>query len=98
MVERGPFELRISTCIQSGNCTLDDIVYTGAQFANLLIAISGAVFLAIFIYGGFKYLTSGFSHRYSEAKDMIIQATWAMVLLLGGYIFIQFIQRAVLGG
>ncbi len=96
-VARGPFELQISDCIRSGNCTLDDIVYTGAQFANFLIAIAGAIFFAIFVYGGFKYLTSGYTHRYTEAKEMIIQATWAMILLMGAFVFIQFIQRSLTG-
>lgn len=100
-VDRGtnvaPFGLQLSPCIQSGNCGLEDILYTGAQFANFLIQISGAIFLAIFVYGGFLYLTAGTSARAAKGKSMIIQASIAMVLILAAFTFVNFVQQSLVG-
>jgi hypothetical protein len=85
-------------CFTDGNCSLDDIIITGAQFANFLISISGAVFLAIFVYAGFLYLTSATSGRAKQGKEMLIEATTAMVLLMGAFIFVRFVQSSLIGG
>jgi hypothetical protein len=91
-----PYSIRLSPCISTGNCSLDDIVYTGAGFANFLIQVSGAIFLGIFVWGGFKYLTAGSSNRAADGKKMIIQATIAMALLMGAFAFISFIQSSII--
>lgn len=93
-----PLSLPLPPCIKAGNCTLNEIVATGAGFANFLIQISGAVFLGIFVYGGFKYLTAGASKRAAEGKEMIIKSAIGMVLLFAGFTFIQFIQSALVAG
>ena len=54
----GFLRLQLPTCTQSGNCLLDDIVATGAAFANLLTALSAALFFGTFVYGGARYLLS----------------------------------------
>jgi len=97
-IKSAPYSLELPACITAGNCTLDDIVRTGANFANFLIGISGSVFLAIFVYGGFMYLTAGSSERAAKGKKMIIQATLAMVLIMGAFIFVSFIQSSLVGG
>lgn len=93
-----PFTLGLPSCIADGKCSLDQIVSAGANFANFLIGISGSVFLAIFVYGGFMYLTAGSSERVGKAKKMILQSVFAMVLILGAYVFISFIQSSIVGG
>ncbi|MEN9558252.1 MAG: hypothetical protein RL141_621 [Candidatus Parcubacteria bacterium] len=95
-VEAAPFGLVLPACIQTGNCGLNEVVFTGAQFANFLIQISGAVFLGIFVWGGFKYLTAGTSKRSAEAKEMIIKATLAMALMMSAFVFIRFVQSALI--
>jgi hypothetical protein len=90
----GVFTIGLPACIGTGQCTLDDIVATGANFANFLIGLSGSVFLAIFVYAGFLYLTAGTSDRVGRAKKMIIQSSVAMVLILGAFVFVRFIQQS----
>lgn len=82
-------------CIGSGNCTMDDVIRTGAQFANFLIGISGSIFLAIFIYAGFMYLTAGSSDRAKKGKTMIIQSSIGIILMLSGYVLINFLQQSL---
>lgn len=97
-IERGKFTIGLPACIATGNCGLDDIVVTGANFANMLIGLSGSVFLAIFVYAGFLYLTAGTSDRVSKAKKMLVQSTVAMVLILGAFVFVRFIQQSLIAG
>jgi hypothetical protein len=95
---QAPFSLRLPACIQSGRCELPDIIATGANFANFLLQIVGAVFLAIFVYGGLKYLTAGTSGRAKTAREMLITATKALALIFSAYVFIQFVQTSLVGG
>lgn len=89
-----PGSIQWLPCIATGSCSLDEIVASGAAFANFLIAISGSVFLAIFVYAGFLYLTAGSTNRVEKAKTMLQQATIGMVLLLGAFVFVRFIQQS----
>lgn len=95
-IQRGRFTIGLPACIGTGQCGLDDIVATGANFANLLIGLSGSVFLGIFVYAGFLYLTAGTSDRVGKAKKMIIQSSFAMVLILGAFVFVRFIQQSLI--
>jgi hypothetical protein len=96
-IPRGRLTIGLPACIQSGNCGLDDMVATGANFANFLIGLSGSVFLAIFVYGGFLYLTAGSSDRAARAKKMLTQSAMAMVLILGAFVFVRFVQQSFIG-
>jgi hypothetical protein len=77
------FRLELPSCIQDGDCTVDDIVRTGVNFANFLFGISGAILLATFVYGGVLYITAGSSGNVGKAKDMIKNALIGMVLVFG---------------
>ena len=92
-VQSAPGAIQWAGCIASGNCSLDEIIASASAFANFLIGISGSVFLAIFVYAGFTYLTAGASGRVEKAKTMIIQATVGMILILGAYVFVRFLEQ-----
>jgi hypothetical protein len=95
-IEKGKYTIGLPACIGTGQCGLDDIIATGANFANLLIGLSGSVFLAIFVYAGFLYLTAGTTDRVGKAKKMLIQSSFAMVLILGAFVFVRFIQQSLI--
>ena len=77
------FRLRLPACVESGDCTVDDIVRTGVYFANFLFGLSGAILLATFVYGGVLYITAGSGKNVGKAKDMIKNALIGMVLVFG---------------
>ncbi len=85
----GFLQLQLPSCISDGNCSLDDIVRTGVNFANLLFGLSGAVLLATFVYGGVLYLTAGSSGNVSKAKDMIKNALIGMILVFGAGLLVS---------
>jgi hypothetical protein len=84
----------LSSCVASGQCTLNDLLVTGANFANFLILISGSIFLAIFVYAGYKYLFAGASNKGADGLKMIKQATTGLILMFAGYLLINFIQSS----
>lgn len=86
----------VQACMRTGNCTLDHIVRTGAAFANFLFGISGAIFLLIFVYGGFLYLTAGGqADQVKKAQKMLVDATIGMVLMFGASTLIRFIHGTI---
>gem|GEM_PF-1143835 len=79
-------------CMDVGSCTLDQIVATAAAFANFLFGISGAVALAILVYGGFRYLVSaGRTEEVTHAKQMIVSAAIGLVIIFGANALIRFV-------
>ena len=85
-------------CIDDGDCSLDDIIKAGAAFANFIFGLSGAVFLAIFVYAGVLYLVAGGNEkRVSQAKDMLKNATIGIVLVFGAYAMVTAVYTAFIG-
>lgn len=94
----GTVQLVLPTCVKSGNCTLDDIVTTGANFANLLTQISAALFFATFVYGGGMYLLSfGDKGRVDKGKKAITGAAIGMAIVLGAWTLVNYIAGSLLG-
>lgn len=98
----GAFQLQIASknpdCLKIGNCTLDDIVATGASFANLLTTLSGALFLVAFIYGGFMYLISfGDSTKVTTGKTAMKTASIGMIIVLGAYTIVNYVVSSITG-
>ncbi|MFZ2804683.1 MAG: pilin [Patescibacteria group bacterium] len=90
--------LALPACIKSGNCTLDDIVTTGANFANLLTQLSAALFFATFVYGGAMYLLSfGDKSRVEKGKKAIVGAAIGMAIVLGAWTMVTYVANSLLG-
>lgn len=91
-------QLVLPTCISSGNCTLDDIVKTGAAFANLLTQLSAGFFFATFIYGGAMYLLSfGNKSRVEKGKKAITGAAIGMLIVLAAWTIVNYIVGSITG-
>lgn len=87
----------LPSCAETGDCGLDDIVQTGVNFANFLFGISGAVFLAIFVYAGILYLTAGGNtSRVADAKKKLVDATIGMILVIAAGALVTFVYNAFL--
>ncbi len=90
---------QVQACMKTGNCTLDDIVSTGAAFANLLTELSAAVFFATFVYGGAMYLLSfGDSHRVDTGKSAMTGAAIGMAIVLGAWVLVRTLVKVLLTG
>ncbi|MFH1620518.1 MAG: pilin [Patescibacteria group bacterium] len=90
--------LVLPSCIKTGNCTVDDIVQTGAAFANLLTEISGALFFVVFIYGGAMYLFSlGDKSRVDKGKKAMVGGAIGMAIVLMAWTIVTYVAGSLMG-
>jgi hypothetical protein len=84
--------------MKTGNCSLDQIVQTGAAFANMLTQLSAALFFATFVYGGAMYLLSfGDKKRVEKGKQAITGSAIGMAFVLGAWTLVNYIANSLLG-
>lgn len=91
-----PDRLVLPSCTKDGSCQLDDIVQTGINFATFIMGLSGALFFAVFIYGGALYLASfGNKSRVESGKKAIKGAVIGMVFVLGAWTIVNTLSQGL---
>ncbi len=100
----GFLSLQLPACVtatdpsKAGACTLDDIVRTGAAFANLLTALSAALFFGTFVYGGARYLLSFGRKEWVDAgKKAMTGAAFGMAIVIGAWTLVNYIANSIQG-
>ena len=74
------------------------LYYDGANF-NAIMGIVGSLALAMFIYGGFTWMTAaGASERVQKGKDILIWATVGLIVIFSSYALVYFILNNVIKG
>ncbi len=82
----------------AGKCSLNDIVVTGANFANFLTEISAALFFATFVYGGARYLLAFTDPKGVEAgKSAMKGAAIGMLIVLSAWTIVRYVTQSLLG-
>jgi hypothetical protein len=83
----------------AGRCTLDDIKTVAVNFANFLMGLAAAFFLAIFVWAGFKYIFFAYdSGVAADARKTLVSAAIGMLLVLGAATIVRFVSSAATGG
>ncbi len=73
-------------CRDNGNCAISDILQVAVNIVNFIIAISGSLVLAMFIYGGVLWVFSaGNEGAVKKGRDIIEGAVWGLFIILGAY-------------
>jgi len=86
----------VAGCIKTGDCSLDQIVRTGVGFADFLMGLSGALFLAIFVYGGALYLLSfGDKTKVQKGTDAIKGAAIGIVIVMAAWTIVGLIVSGI---
>ena len=86
-------------CACCGNCTLYDALNVGANLAKIILKYVGVITLALFIYGGIIWLTSGGSQNQIEkGKKIIVGTLVGLLIVLGAYLIVQTILKWVAPG
>ena len=69
------------------------------RIIHAALGIVGSIALAMFIYGGFTWMTAaGNSEKVQKGKDVLIWATLGLVIIFSAYALVNFvIQKAILG-
>lgn len=87
-------------CAVTGDppCGINDIVQTFVNFARLILGFVGSAVLAFFVYGGFKWVTSGGSaDAVKQGKDIVVNSVIGLVIVFGAATIVQFVFLAVEG-
>ncbi|MCK9361366.1 pilin [Patescibacteria group bacterium] len=83
----------IATKAQIGGGETDLYVIVG-RIINVVLGFLGIVLLFYFLYGGFKWMTSGGDEDgVSEAKTMIRNAVIGLVIVMASYALSDFVLR-----
>jgi len=82
----------------AGKCTLDDIKTVAVNFANFLMGLAAAFFLAIFVWAGFRYIFFAYDSGVAgEARKTLTNAAIGMLLVLGAATIVRFTQTVATG-
>lgn len=85
------------SCINSGNCSVNDMMLVGINLTRFLLGIIGSVALFFFMFAGFKMLTSrGNEKDITSAKQMMVQTIIGILVFLSAYLIVDFIQKGLL--
>lgn len=69
-----------------------------ANVIQAMLGIVGSIALAIFIYGGFTWITAaGNDEKIKKGKDMIMWATFGLAVIFMSYAIVTFVIGAVAG-
>lgn len=86
----------------SGNCSFNGVhdPFCGKSIAEIignmvrfLLGAAGALFLAMFVYGGAVWLTAGASDRHEEARKTLLNATAGILIVIASYTIVSLLVR-----
>jgi len=77
-------------------CGLPQLLQVLINVGFLLMGIAGSIALALFVYGGFVWLTSGGNpERITKGKSIIVQTVVALAIIFGAATGVRFLQGAL---
>lgn len=80
-------------------CNICDFVQVFVNASNLIVRVSGAIAILIFVYAGLMYLTISFSPgNLEKAKNSLKAAIIGLAFIFGAYTIMNFIIIAFVGG
>lgn len=75
-----------------------DIPSLIGRIVSAMLGLSGALALAMFVWGGFQWLISGGDpSRVTKGKETLYWATIGLVVIFSSYTLVQFLIRALAG-
>lgn len=85
------------TDMDSGDLNYNDILKVGINITKILLGIIGSVALLMFIISGIKMIFSaGNEQQISSARNIMVQTVIGILIALGAYLIINFIQITIL--
>lgn len=79
-------------CRDEGRCTLEDGLQVLVNVSVLILGISGAVLLLMFVYGGMVWIfAAGRSDWVDKGKNTLVGALVGLAIIFGAYIAINVI-------
>lgn len=70
--------------------------YVIGKIINSVLGVVGTIALAMFIYGGFRWMTSGGGDGVKAGKETIVWATFGLIVIFMAYAIVNFVLRDIL--
>ncbi|MFA6161576.1 MAG: pilin [Patescibacteria group bacterium] len=88
--------IQLVACTEDGNCSVDDIVNQGINFAKWVMGLAGALFLLVFVYGGAMYVISfGKSDYVTKGKNALIRGSIGIVLVMSAWTIVSYVAASL---
>ena len=88
--------LQLVECTKDGNCTIDDLVQQGVNFAKWVMGLAGALFLLVFVYGGAMYAVSfGRSDYITKGKNAMTRGAFGIILVMGAWTIVSYVSTSL---
>lgn len=88
-----------STYLEAPKCGLCDMIRVAVNLSDMIVSVSGAIAVLIFVYAGIMYLMVGIKPDYAaKAKGAVSAALIGLVFIFGGYALINFLIMSLIGG
>ncbi|MFA6161131.1 MAG: pilin [Patescibacteria group bacterium] len=85
--------LQLVPCTETGDCTVDNIVQQGVNFAKWVMGLAGALFLLVFVYGGAMYVVSfGRSDYVTKGKNAMTRGVFGIILVMGAWTVVSYVS------
>lgn len=84
----------IFPCVSEGSAS-QVVVLVIRRVINWLLALSGTLFLVMFVWGGFQYIiSSGDSTKADKGRKTLINAIMGVAIILFSYVFLDYVFGA----
>ena len=84
------------TCIENPLGTDVNVNVLLGRVINAVMGIVGSLALAMFIYGGFIWMTAaGNNERVTKGKDILIWATLGLIVIFSAYAIVNFVLTGI---
>lgn len=94
----GGLLIGLDTCVNTGNCTLCDFLQVFVNAADILVGLSGAFAVVMFVYGGIVMITAyGAESRIKWGKDILIATTIGILIVLLAWFLVNIIIGSLYG-
>ncbi|MFA5188219.1 MAG: pilin [Patescibacteria group bacterium] len=88
----------IETSAQSAGVQTSEISIIIANIIKALLSLVGMIFLILFIYGGFKWMTAGGApDKIEKAKKLLVNAVIGLAIITAAYTITFFISQVLEG-
>jgi hypothetical protein len=88
--------MQLVPCTETGNCTIDDLVNQGVNFAKWIMGLAGALFLLVFVYGGAMYTVSfGRSDYITKGKNAMTRGAFGIILVMGAWTVVSYVSTSL---
>jgi len=85
----------LPACIETGNCSLCEIVKAFANLGDFMLGLIGSIAFLLLLYGGYVWLTSGGNkEKIQKGRNVMVSTIIGLLFFMGAWQIVNFIVSA----